>query len=192
MGQGVIPMKIVLVKPGSLKRDEVGNILYASSSVTLIISDRILVVDTGSADERERVFDGLRRAGASPDDIEIVVNTHLHEDHTGCNDMFCNADLLSYHTGLREGCVLAQGVRIMETPGHTLDSISVLCSGDVVIAGDALPTADNHIKDLPPRIHVDRVLALRSMHRIAGIARIVVPGHGMPFSIPDGRDAELT
>ncbi|MGB9902714.1 MBL fold metallo-hydrolase [Methanothrix sp.] len=185
-------MKIVLVKPGSLKRDEAGNILYASSSVTLIISDRILVVDTGSADEQERVFDGLRRAGASPDDIEIVVNTHLHEDHTGCNDMFCNADLLSYHTGLREGCVLAQGVRIMETPGHTLDSISVLCSGDVVIAGDALPTADNHIKDLPPRIHVDRVLALRSMHRIAGIARIVVPGHGMPFSIPDGRDAELT
>ncbi|MDH7596781.1 MAG: MBL fold metallo-hydrolase [Methanothrix sp.] len=191
MSRDVIPMKIVLVKPGSLKRDEAGNILYASSSVTLIISDRILVVDTGSADERGLVFDGLRRAGASPDDIEIVVNTHLHEDHTGCNDMFCNADVLSYHTGLREGCVLAQGVRVMETPGHTLDSISVLCRGDTVIAGDALPTADNHIKDLPPRIHVDRALALRSMHRIAGIARIVVPGHGMPFSIPDGRDAEL-
>lgn len=183
-------MEIVLVKPGYLMRDEAGNILYASSSVTLILSDRILVVDTGSADERDMVFDGLRRAGASPDDVEIVVNTHLHEDHTGSNDIFRNADVLSYHTGLREGCVLAQGVRVMETPGHTLDSISVCC-GDIVIAGDALPTADNYIKDLPPRIHVDRALALRSMHRIAGIARIVVPGHGLPFSIPDGREAEL-
>ncbi|WP_175265810.1 MBL fold metallo-hydrolase [Methanothrix thermoacetophila] len=184
-------MRIVLVKPGSLVRDAAGNILYASSSVTLIISDRILVVDTGSADERERVFDGLKRAGVSTDDIEIVVNTHLHVDHTGCNDIFRNADVLSYHTGLREGCVLAEGVSLMETPGHTLDSISVLCSENVVIAGDALPTADNYIKDLPPRIHVDRALAMRSMHRIAGIARIVVPGHGMPFSIPDGRETEL-
>lgn len=184
-------MRIVLVKPGSLKRDEAGNILYASSSVTLILSDRVLVVDTGSADERDMVFDGLRRAGASPDDIEIVVNTHLHEDHTGSNDLFRNADVLSYYTGLREGCVLAQGVRVIETPGHTLDSISVLCSGDIVIAGDALPTADNYIKDLPPRIHVDRALAMKSMHRIAGIAKIVVPGHGMPFSIPDGRDVVL-
>ncbi|MCQ8902776.1 MAG: MBL fold metallo-hydrolase [Methanothrix sp.] len=185
-------MRILLVKPGALERDEAGNILYASSSVTLIISDRTVVVDTGSADERELVFDGLKRYGASPDDIEIVVNTHLHEDHTGGNDMFRNADLLSYHTGLREGCILARGVSVIETPGHTLDSISVLCMpGSVVIAGDALPTADNYIKDLPPRIHADRALALRSMHRIAGIARIVVPGHGMPFSIPDGHEAEL-
>lgn len=184
-------MRIVLVKPGSLVRDAAGEILYASSSVTLIISDRMIVVDTGSGDERDLVSDGLRRAGVSPDDVEIVINTHLHADHTGCNEIFRRAEVLSHLTGLREGCMPARGVSIMETPGHTMDSISVLCSGNVVIAGDALPTADNYIKDLPPRIHVDRSLAMKSMHRIARIARFVVPGHGRPFSIPDGRQAEL-
>ncbi len=33
----------------------------------------------------ETVFGGLRRAGLTPDDIHLVINTHLHFDHAGRN-----------------------------------------------------------------------------------------------------------
>ncbi len=186
-------MKISLVKPGVLERDAAGRIHYASSSVTLIISDKMIVVDTGSHDSRDVILSNLNQLGISRDDVEVVVNTHLHEDHTGNNDIFSNADVFAYHSGLREGYTLAKDVIVIETPGHTLDSISILCIREkpLVIAGDALPTVNNYIKGLPPRIHRDRDLALKSMRKISRLAKIVVPGHGVPFSIPDGIEARI-
>lgn len=41
----------------------------------------------------ENVVAGLRRVGLSPDDIDIVVNSHLHCDHCGCNEYFRRATI---------------------------------------------------------------------------------------------------
>jgi glyoxylase-like metal-dependent hydrolase (beta-lactamase superfamily II) len=57
----------------------------------------------------------------------------------------------------------------------------------IVIAGDALPTLNNLLKDVPPALHVDRKLALSSMSRVIEIADIVVPGHDKPFSVTEGK-----
>ncbi|MFI9117694.1 MBL fold metallo-hydrolase [Streptomyces venezuelae] len=58
---------------------------------------RTVVVDTGVGDGRERPgspqfhhwqgdFPGLlERAGVRPEDVDVVVNTHLHADHVGWN-----------------------------------------------------------------------------------------------------------
>jgi glyoxylase-like metal-dependent hydrolase (beta-lactamase superfamily II) len=74
---------------------------------------------------------------------------------------------------------ISKNVRIMDTPGHCLGHIAVVYEGDetVVIAGDAIPTRDNYIKRLPPRIHIDREAAMRSFAEIEKIADIIVPGH---------------
>jgi N-acyl homoserine lactone hydrolase len=39
----------------------------------------------------EDVLSGLRGLGLAPDDIDVVVNSHLHMDHCGCNAFFRKA-----------------------------------------------------------------------------------------------------
>ena len=44
-------------------------------------------VENAGADGRTRLEDGLRVIGLTPDDIVMVVDTHLHFDHAGGNTM---------------------------------------------------------------------------------------------------------
>lgn len=192
--------RVFLLKPGSILRDESGAILDARSSVTLITSgSKKIIVDTGLKGEDKQIINALAQKGLRPEDIDILVNTHNHPDHpdhTGNNHLFSRAKLL--HPC--EGETLAPGVRAIETPGHTIDSISVVVSARsrsgrgetvIVVAGDALPTLGNYLKDVPPALHVDRDMAISSMARIIGIANIVVPGHDLPFSISERKYVEL-
>lgn len=78
--------------------------------------EKLVLVDTGPgtpAEVKERHgFDmtqlpgeepraALAKAGARPEDIEIVVNTHLHWDHCSNNDLFTNAQILVQGSELR-------------------------------------------------------------------------------------------
>ncbi len=179
---------IFLVKPGSIERDECGRILDARSSVTLIISGQhSIIVDSGLEGEEEQILAELANLCIKPEDINSVVNTHSHPDHCGNNYLFSRAKILT----AKEGDVIAPGVWITATPGHSMDSISVVVEmGDatlqikpIVICGDALPTLSNFQKNVPPALHVDRELAIVSMHRIMALSDTVVPGHDFPFSI---------
>jgi glyoxylase-like metal-dependent hydrolase (beta-lactamase superfamily II) len=71
--------------------------------------ERTLVVDTGysaaSGGRRGRghlvaPLDALSRAGVDPQGVDLVVNTHLHYDHTGHLDAFGDAPLLVNRTEL--------------------------------------------------------------------------------------------
>jgi len=42
----------------------------------------------------EHVLTGLAEIGLSPDDIDVVINSHLHPDHCGCNAFFRKATFL--------------------------------------------------------------------------------------------------
>lgn len=42
-------------------------------------------------EEDETMEGALKQIGWSPEDVDIVVNTHLHYDHVGCNHLFKNA-----------------------------------------------------------------------------------------------------
>ncbi|HII07542.1 MAG TPA: MBL fold metallo-hydrolase [Methanotrichaceae archaeon] len=187
MMASILP-RAFLLKPGHLERDEEGNILDARSSVTLILAQsKKIVVDTGLDDEAELINERLAELGLVPEDVDIVVNTHDHPDHCGNNRLFTRARVLSGkgEARLKEGDSIAPGVWIMETPGHTLKSISVVCESSkrIVMAGDALPLMGNYLKWVPPRLHVDRDLAMKSMARIVEIADLVVPGHDSPFLV---------
>lgn len=187
--------RIYLLKPGSILRDQAGNILDARSSVTLIESDiGRIIVDTGQEGDEEEILKALADLGLEGSDIDIIVNTHSHPDHCANNHLFRRAEVI--FPADRE--LIAPGVRVLATPGHSPDSISVLVDaaihppgGDgmasatrrVVIAGDALPTLGNFQKRVPPAVHYDRTLAVASMNRIIEMAYMVIPGHDRPFSL---------
>ena len=81
-------MLVKVIKPGILVRNNLGMILRASSTVTLIETDEHnLIVDTGLPSESQEIIAGLSALKLSVNDIDIVINTHLHGDHMGNNGM---------------------------------------------------------------------------------------------------------
>lgn len=162
-----------LIYQGKLIR-EGSRILEASSSVTLIETERHrIVVDTSSRDKEDVVVKGLERLGLSPRDIDVVINTHSHWDHVGNNHLFKNAEFINYenYRSFKD-----REIEILETPGHTWDSISVLYR-DYIVVGDAAPLKDNIVKEVAPGICVDRDLALKTLKRIKSLGKHIVTGH---------------
>ena len=44
----------------------------------------------------DNVIDQLKVAGLVPDDIDVVVNSHFHSDHCGCNEFFRKATVICH------------------------------------------------------------------------------------------------
>ncbi|MCU0637980.1 MAG: MBL fold metallo-hydrolase [Methanothrix sp.] len=173
---------VYLLKPGSIKRDEHGAILDASSSVILIVgSGQRIVVDSGQPGDEDAILIALAKLDIKPQDVDIILNTHSHSDHCGNNHLFSGART----PVVRNGDLIAPDVLVLASPGHSPDSISIVVKNEftIVIAGDALPTLGNFQKMVPPALHTDIALAKASMSRIIEIADIVVPGHDLPFSL---------
>ena len=108
----------------------------------------------------------LAAAGLTPDDVDFVINTHLHFDHAGNNWLFTAATIFVQREqyefadgheafpnqywnvpGLRYELVdgrreVLPGVEVLPTPGHVPGHQSVVltlpATGTVVLAGDAV------------------------------------------------------
>lgn len=179
---------------GYLIRDDDGKLLEAHSTSTLIRTEtRLIVVDTSSREMRPAIKTAFKQIGVFAKDVDTVVLTHSHPDHTQNLDLFPNAKVL-VHAGEDEpfpgaevvdgDMSLAKGIELRYTPGHSWDSMSVFVEGPdrkYVIAGDAIPLEDNFKKDVPPALHVCKDLAMKSIKTIADYADVIVPGHGAPF-----------
>ncbi len=198
--------------PGFLRRAPNGAILEARSSVTLVCTGRMnIIIDTGLPGDGDRIMEGLVEAGLKPSDVDVVVNTHDHGDHTGENRLFTGARILCGYRGLEQDGgriqvasvgfvaapeyrkVLDPNVHVIRTPGHTRDSISVVIMNvnsdfagpteTVIAAGDAIPTEANYLKGVPPAISYDTNVSLQSMATITDLADWVIPGHDKPFRV---------
>jgi len=179
---------------GSLKRAEDGSILEANSTSTLIKADgHLIVVDTSTAKMRPAIKASFKQIGVFMKDIDMVILTHMHSDHTANVDMYPNAvvyvhsgscDIPSGYNIVSDDMEIAKDVRLVHTPGHTLDSMSVfVCDDDMkyVIAGDAIPLKDNYTKMVPPAVNVSEELSIKSIKTITNFADVIIPGHGQPF-----------
>jgi len=190
----MMPIRVIVLKSGSLLR-EGEEVRDARSSVTLVdAGSKKIVVDTGLLGEDGVLIDALAARGLSPDDVDFVVNTHLHLDHCGCNLLFRKSVFYAdrkenppiYFKHADDGKELVPGVRFLSTPGHTEGSVSVVVVSDdrkYVIAGDAIPTVENYETMTPPAINIDEKLAKESMERILKIADFVIPGHDAMFEV---------
>jgi glyoxylase-like metal-dependent hydrolase (beta-lactamase superfamily II) len=79
-----------------LPADEQNRIHMAMNSLVIRTGSDTILVDTGAGnklpDKTRKIFDiqeclleRLSEAGVAPDDITVVINTHLHFDHAGWN-----------------------------------------------------------------------------------------------------------
>jgi len=183
-------------------------------------SDKKILVDTGGGDPAEAIprwrpyrrEDGqslekaLEKIGVGCDEIDLVVATHLHWDHTGGNRLFDSRKILVQEEELRyarrpgeagaclPGMVdldysvisgdteIAKGVKIIVTPGHTVGLQGVLVEGEarrIFIASDTLPLFDN-INQEPyaiSNIYVDLESYHESVRKITALSAFVLPSH---------------
>ena len=113
--------------------------------------------------------DALAEHDLSPADVRIVINSHLHFDHCGQNAVFKHApfyvqrseldrarraetvaaqwfDFTGARFELLDGdAQIAEGVRVVATPGHTVGHQSVIVDtpdGGAVMIGDAAYTSN--------------------------------------------------
>jgi glyoxylase-like metal-dependent hydrolase (beta-lactamase superfamily II) len=152
--------------------------------------DRVVVVDPGMVPDRAAILDPLRRLGVEPGDVTDVVLSHHHPDHTVNVALFGEVPVHDFQAVYTrdewtsrpaEGVALSPSVRLLATPGHTPQDLTVLVgTADGVAAlthlwwtGDG-PLEDPYAPDAAQlRTQRERVLAL---------ADLVVPGHGEPFT----------
>jgi glyoxylase-like metal-dependent hydrolase (beta-lactamase superfamily II) len=161
------------------------------STVSLIRSgDVVVVVDPGLAASRAAILDPLAAAGLRPEEVTDVVFSHHHPDHTLNAALFPEArfhDHWAVYRGDRwddaaaEGRELAEGVSLIETPGHTPQDISTLAQTDEgLIVFTHLwwfqegPPEDPFATD-PKALHANRMRVLELE------PALIVPGHGAAF-----------
>lgn len=187
-------IQLDILAVGNLERDDEGKILEANSTSVLIRTpDHLIVVDPSTKYMRPAVKTSFKQIGVFPHDVDIVVLTHAHGDHTENLDLYRKAKVY-IHSGssveipgatLVEGDEfrICEGVRMVHTPGHCPEECSVFVEADrkYVIAGDTIPLEDNFRKNVPPAFNTDPELALESIKKIRKYADVVIPGHGFPF-----------
>ena len=178
--------------------------LQIGATAALIKSDKNILVDTGYFEDKEALLLVLAEENLTPDQVDIVIITHMHMDHVVNTYLFENAKIFcklrkdyigQYHIPkekclqrfeLIDGTEIAKDVSILLTPGHTEDHMSVLVKtekGNVVIAGDAI--ADESFADMSvkPPLATDLIDYDESRKKIIAVADYIIPGHGDMFEV---------
>jgi len=192
--------KVKILVEGSHEKVDGGFNLFCTT--TLIKSDKNIIVDPGAFINEKKLLEALKKEGLTPDDIDVVLLTHTHIDHTTNTHLFKNSKITMKFAGgeyagqthtlpkgfleradLIENPHIAKDVSVIFTPGHTLDMMSVVVKtdqGTVVITGDAIRVpelADLSNKEFP-FITADMEAYEESRKKILEIADYIIPGHG--------------
>lgn len=194
------------------------------STVTYIESDKKILVDTGFDFEEnlsrenikqnnEKLIHSLNYFGLKPEDIDILFITHWHLDHFGNIDLFKNCEILTSSIaeppidaiGIPDGRYIADGVKVIHTPGHTKDHASLLLKTEnlqyslstggggriyrvgeknIVVAGDAVVSPFYYYSNRIYKHNQDffsKKAGLESVEKIKNTADYIIPGHGGIF-----------
>ena len=174
---------------------------YATSSVILIKDKSLnIIVDPGM--NRKLLLDSLANENLKTSDINFVILTHSHSDHSLLAGIFENAKVLDntevYSWDGEIGShkkTISNNIEFILTPGHAPFHCSIKVKtkdlGNVVIAGDIFYWSEEqeqktnyydliNLKD--PHVK-DEVKLLNSRKKILEVADYIIPGHGKMFKV---------
>ncbi len=102
---------------------------FGSCVYLLKIEDKNILIDTSSKQNREKLLDFLNEIGIKKQDIDFILLTHTHYDHTE------NAEIFPAKVLENKEEIENLGFKVIKTPGHTKDSKcflykKILFSGD--------------------------------------------------------------
>lgn len=193
--------KIKVLIQGYARQIESG--WLASSTVTLVQSnDKNIIVDPGC--NRKKLIEELSNNNLKATDIDFVLLTHSHTNHTLLAGIFENAKVLNpeeiydgdkqtEHNNKIPGTDLA----IIQTPGHSPEHCSLIVpteNGTYVVAGDVFWWIDDEEQEIniekEDEAHpeeVDMKKLIESRKNVLKVADYIIPGHGKIFNSPKGR-----
>lgn len=172
----------------------------ASSSVVLIKSGgKNIVVDSGC--NRKKLLIALAREGLKTEDIDFVILTHSHTDHTLLCGIFESAKVLNseenYDGDLQvahNGKIPGTDLQIIKTPGHSQEHCSVVVpteKGIYAVAGDVFWWMDGEAQKIDVRKAdsghpegLDMKKLVESRKKLLELADYIIPGHGKMFEVP--------
>jgi glyoxylase-like metal-dependent hydrolase (beta-lactamase superfamily II) len=147
------------------------------------------IIDPGMVGDRREILDPLASLGIDPTAVTDVVLTHHHPDHTMNVALFPDARVHDhwaiYHRDTwtdraADGFLLSPSVRLIATPGHTRQDITILVgTPDGIVAFTHLwwsagGPAEDPLAEDAEELHASR-------QRVLQVADRIVPGHGSPF-----------
>ena len=162
-------------------------------------ADEAIVIDPGPSDPAHlrAIEEAAERHGVR---LALVVLTHGHIDHAEAARTFAERHRIAVRAldpahrlgaeGLAEGDVIEHpglSVRVIATPGHSSDSVSLVHDG-ALLTGDTVLGRGTSLVAWPDGRLGDYLLSLARLRELSareGIARIL-PGHGPLLDDPIG------
>jgi glyoxylase-like metal-dependent hydrolase (beta-lactamase superfamily II) len=169
----------------------------ANSTVTLVKSNgKNIIIDPGC--NINELLKKLENENLKPSDIDYVLLTHTHLDHSLLAGFFTNAKVLNYNEifdvdkqFMHENKIPETNLEILQTPGHSKDHCCLIIKtdkGTYVVAGDNFWWMNNEEQQVdvnkPDQAHkCDMEKLIESRKKILKIADWIIPGHGKTFKV---------
>jgi 4-pyridoxolactonase len=161
-------------------------------------TNRVLPFELPEQTEEQTIPAQLALCGLSPADVTTLVNSHLHFDHVGGNKHVRDAEVVLHEQELAQArdyepfeyfgysdttwdwegarfrtvsgdVELAPGIRLFETPGHSVGHLSALV-GRMLFAFDVVATVTGLEREIQSGFHIDPVAGLLSIRRVKALA----------------------
>jgi glyoxylase-like metal-dependent hydrolase (beta-lactamase superfamily II) len=169
---------------------------WVASSTAILVrsSGKTIIVDPGCS--RQRLMAALKREKMETGDVDFVLITHSHVDHTMLAGIFENAKVLDCEEIFdgdvqvsHRGTIPSTGLEIIKTPGHTDDHCSLLAKtekGVCAIAGDVFWWEEGEeqsidIGKLDAAHPSDMKKLAKNRKMLLERTDWIIPGHGKPF-----------
>ncbi len=153
-------------------------------TITLIKdNNKNIICDPGILEDQQILINKLKENNLTIDDIDIVFITHSHIDHYRNIGMFPNALTLEYYGLWNKQTVhdwnehFTEDIRIINTPGHSYDSLTLLVKtkkGIIAVCGDVFWKKDYPEEDM---YALDKEELKKSRKLVLKEADWIVPGH---------------
>lgn len=145
------------------------------------IKNNNIIIDTGSSLNKSELINDLQELKIAPEEIDTLILTHSHYDHTGNVDLFKNAKIYASKLEFSEKNIMdihrlnINEFKIIKTPGHSKGSFCILY-GDVLFSGDTIfHNGGIGRMDLEGGSEEEMFKSLKVLEKIP--YKILLPGH---------------